>query len=71
MPQIKGNKTESFTVRRAELNTSLDERDMSPMGRKLMKIAAEIENSDEPAMSKADIERRLQMGRGGYVRNGQ
>ena len=71
MPQLKNKKIEMFTVRRAELNTSLDEHDMSPMGRKLMKIAAEVENSDEPEMGEADIERRLQMGRGGYVRNGQ
>jgi hypothetical protein len=34
-----------------------------------MKIAAEIEASDEPGMSEEDIERELEMRRGGYIRN--
>ena len=71
MPQLKNKKIEMFTVRRAELNTSLDEHDMSPMGRKLMKIAAEVENSDEPAYSETDIERELEKRRGGYVADGE
>jgi len=66
MPQLKNKETETFTVRRAKLNTSTDPRDWSPLGRKLMKIAAEIEASDEPGLSEDDIERRLKMGRGGY-----
>lgn len=67
MPQLKNKATETFTVRRAKLNTSMDPRDWSPMGRELMRIAAEIEASDEPGMSEADLERELQLRRGGYI----
>jgi hypothetical protein len=66
MPQIKTNKPEKFTVRRAELNLSPNGYKMSPMGEKLMKIAMDIQNSDEPGLSEEDIEQRLKMGRGGY-----
>ncbi len=69
MPQLRNKKTETFTVRRARLNTSTDPRDWSPLGRRLMKIAAEIEASDEPGMSEADLEKELQMRRGGYIRD--
>lgn len=66
MAQLKNKTNETFVVRRAKLNTSTDPRDWSPLGRKLMKLAAEIEASDEPAMSEADLERELRMRRGGY-----
>lgn len=65
MPEVKDKTTEMFTVRRAKLNTSMDPRDWSPLGRELMKIAAEIEESDDVPMSEADLERRLHMGRCG------
>lgn len=66
MPQLKNRKIETFTVRRAKLNTSDDPRDWSPLGRELMRIAAEIEASDEPGMTQEEIEERIKMGRGGY-----
>lgn len=55
-----------LTVRRTELNISPNGYKMSQMGEKLMKIAMEIEESDEPGLTEEDIERRLKMGRGGY-----
>lgn len=67
MPQLKNKKIETFKVRRAVLNTSTDPRDMSPLGRELMKIAAEIDASDDPAMSEEDLERELRLRRGGYT----
>ena len=67
MPQRESTKVEPFVVRRTVLNTSNDPKDMSPLGRLLMKLAAEIDASDEPAMSEEDIERRLRLGRGGYT----
>ena len=67
MPQLETSKVKPFVVRRAVLNTSTDPKDMSPLGRRLMKLAAEIDASDEPAMSEEDIERRLRLGRGGYT----
>ncbi len=67
MPQLKTRKTEPFIVRRAKLNTSTDPRDWSPLGRKLMKIYAEIEASDEPGLSQDDLEKELQSRRGGYI----
>ena len=66
MPQIKTRTPAKFTVRRAELNISPNGYKMSPMGEKLMKIAMEIESSDEPGLTEEDIERRIKMGRGGY-----
>lgn len=69
MPQLKNRNPELFTVRRAVLNTSTDPRDMSPLGRELMKLAAEIDASDDPAMSEEDFERELQIRRGGFIRD--
>lgn len=71
MPEIRSKKNETFTVRRAELNISPNGYKMSPMGKKLMKIAMEIQNSDEPALTEEDIEQRLKMGRGGFDRDEQ
>ncbi len=67
MSQLKKIKSEAFEVRRAVLNTSTDPRDMSPLGRRLMKIAAEIDASDDPPMSEEDLERELRLRRGGYT----
>ncbi len=67
MPELKNRKIEMFKVRRAVLNTSTDPSSMSPMGRELMKIAAEIDASDEPGMSEEELERELRLRRGGYT----
>ena len=62
--------TQPFKVRRAELPPMpLTEAEMSPLGRKLMKIVAEIDASDDPPMSEEDLERELEMRRGGFVYN--
>jgi hypothetical protein len=44
---------------------------MSPLGRELMEIAAEIESSDEPPMDEEAVERELAKRRGGYSGNGE
>jgi hypothetical protein len=67
MGQVRSNiGKKSFKIRRAELNLSSEGYKMSPMGEELMRIAMEIQDSDEPAMSEADIEERIRMGRGGF-----
>jgi len=66
MPQTNLNKKDVFYVKPTQIKTVLSEKEMSPLGKKLMKIAKEIENSDEPAFSEADIERELEKRRGGY-----
>jgi hypothetical protein len=58
-------------VRPTEVKTWLTYETMSPLGRELMKIAQEIENSDATEMSEEDIERELAQRRGGYSRNGE
>lgn len=61
-----------FKVRRTQLPAlPLTEAEMSPLGRKLMKIVAEIDASDDPPMTEADFERELEMRRLGYEKNGQ
>lgn len=71
MPQLKDKKNETFTVRKTQINTSSDPRKWSPLGRRLMKIVAEIDASDDPPMSEADFERELEMRRTGYIMNGK
>ena len=71
MPQTNLNKNDIFYIKPTQIKTVLDEKEMSPLGRKLMKIANEIENSDEPAFDETDIERELEKRRGGFVRNGE
>jgi vacuolar-type H+-ATPase subunit C/Vma6 len=71
MAQTNLNKKEVFYVKPTQIRTVLSEKEMSPLGKKLMKIAKEIENSDEPAFDEADIERELEKRRGGFVRNGE
>lgn len=71
MPQINPNKPEKFNIRRTSLNVVSAETEGSPLGKKLMKIASEIENSNEAAFGEVDIEQELEKRRGGYVKNGQ
>ncbi|QQS46549.1 MAG: hypothetical protein IPM66_22050 [Acidobacteriota bacterium] len=58
-------------VRRADVKTWLTYEEMSPLGRRLMDIAREVEASDEPAMSEADLERELARRRGGYAEDAE
>lgn len=44
---------------------------MSPLGRELMKIAREIEESDEAAFDEEGIEKELAKRRGGYTEDGE
>lgn len=69
MQELKRKKVEMFKVRRAELKPIPPVGERTPLGRKLMEIVAEIDASDEPPMSEEDIERRLQLGRGGFDYN--
>lgn len=71
MPQTNLNKKNAFHVRQTQIKPFPSEKEMSPLGRKLMKIAKEIENSDEPAFDEADIERELEKRRGGFVEDGE
>lgn len=71
MPQIKVNIPEKFTVRRARLSPIPPENERTPLGRKLMELVAEIDASDDPPMSEEDLERELQMRRGGFVYDGR
>lgn len=71
MAQTNLNKKEVFYVKQTQIKTVLDEKEISPLGRKLMKIAKEIETSDEPAFDETDVERELERRRGGFVRNGE
>jgi hypothetical protein len=58
------NPPTEFPVRRTEIKTWLTEETMSPLDRELMRIAGEIEASDEPAFDKDDIEKELKRRRG-------
>jgi hypothetical protein len=51
------------TVRPTEVKTWLTPETMSPLGRKLIKIAEEIETSDTAEMSEEDIESELALRR--------
>lgn len=68
---ITPNQPTEFPVRRTEVKTWLTEETMSPLGRELMKIAREIEASDELALSEEEIEKELQKRRGGYAEDGE
>ena len=71
MAQTNLNKNDVFYVKQTQIKTVLSEKEMSPLGRKLMKIAKQIENSDEQAFDETDIEKELERRRGGFVRNGE
>lgn len=71
MPRVNTNRKGHFNIRRTRTNILSAESDYSPLGKKRMKIASELEQSDEPAFNEADIESELEKRRGGYVKNGQ
>jgi hypothetical protein len=58
-------------VRRTEIKTWLTEETMSPLGRDLMKIAREIEASDDTALDENEIEQELKRRRGGDADDGE
>ncbi len=71
MPQTNLNKKNAFHIKQTQIKPFLTEEEMSPLGRELMKIAKEIEDSDEPAFDEAGIERELEKRRGGFVEDGE
>jgi hypothetical protein len=58
-------------VRRTEIKTWLTEEMMSPLGRELMKLAREIEASDDAALDENEIEQELKRRRGGDADDGE
>jgi hypothetical protein len=58
-------------VRQTEVKSWLTTETMSPLGRELMEIAAEIETSDEIPVDEEAIESELRSRRGGYSPNGE
>lgn len=71
MAQTNFKKKDIFYVKQTQINTVSSEKEMSPLGRKLMKIAKKIKESDEPAFDETDIEKELEKRRGGFVRNSE
>lgn len=58
--------TDTTPVRQTDLKTWLTYEMMSPLGRELIDLAAEIERTDAPEFDEADVERELKIRRGGY-----
>lgn len=71
MAQPGHNLNQSPPVRPTEVKSWLTAETMSPLGRELMELAAEIEASDEIAMDEEAIESELRSRRGGYSPNGE
>jgi hypothetical protein len=71
VPQPDQNLDQQTPIRPTEVKTWLTTETMSPLGRELMEIAAEIEESDEEAMDEDELERELIRRRGGYSPNGE
>jgi hypothetical protein len=66
---MSGLLEENQRVPETEIKTWLTAEQMSPMGRQLMKIAQEIEESDETAMDEREIEQELRRRQGGFCLN--
>ena len=71
MAQPGQNLNQQPPVRPTEVKSWLTTETMSPLGRELMEIAAEIEASDEIPMDEEAVERELRSRRGGYATNGE
>ena len=71
MVQPGQNLNQPPPVRRTDVKSWLTSETMSPLGRELMEIAADIEASDEIPMDEEAIEHELRSRRGGYSRNGE
>jgi hypothetical protein len=71
LPNLKTDSTTNLQVRRTETKPWLTPDMMSPIGKELWQLASEIEQSDEPALDEAAIERELQRRKGGYVEDGK
>ena len=62
---------DDIVVRRTAVKDWLTYDTMSPLGRSLMDIAKQIEESDAPPMDEESIEAELLKRRGGYSQNGE
>jgi hypothetical protein len=71
MAEPSQNLNQQPPVRPTQVKSWLTTETMSPLGRELMEIAAEIEDSDEIPMDEYAIERELRSRRGGYSPNGE
>lgn len=71
MPQLGQNVNGHISIRRTEVKSGLTPETMSPLGRELTKIAAEIEASDEKPMDEDTFERELIRRRGGPSEDGE
>jgi hypothetical protein len=58
-------------VRPTQVKSWLTKETMSPLGRELMEIAAEIDVSDDTPLDEEAIERELIKRRGGYSADGE
>jgi hypothetical protein len=70
MQRPNKNQKEAFRIKQTQIKPFLTEKEISSLGKRLMKIAKEIENSDEPTFDETAIEKELEKRRGGYVKNG-
>jgi hypothetical protein len=71
MAQPGQNLNQQPPVRPTQVKSWLTAEGMSPLGRELMELAAEIESSDETPMDEEAIERELIKRRGGYSPDGE
>ncbi len=71
MPHTSQNLDQQTPVRPTDVKTWLTAEAMSPLGRELMEIAAEIEASDEDPMDEDTLERELIRRCGGYSEDGE
>lgn len=71
MAQPGQNLNQQPPVRPTQVKTWLTTETMSPLGRELMEIAAEIESSDEAPMDEEAVEQEPIERRGGYSGNGE
>lgn len=66
-PNLHSSVMPDSPVRRIELKPWPAEETLTPLGRELLRLAREIEQSDEQAFDEADIEQELSRRRGGYT----
>lgn len=71
MAQINPNLHELPLVQMTNVKTWLKKDNMSPLGRDLMRIAEEIDNSYEAPMDEEAIEREILRRKGGFSNHGE
>jgi hypothetical protein len=71
MAQSGQNLNQEPPVRPTQVKSWLTAETMSPLGRALMEIAAEIETDDGAPMDEEAIERELIRRRGGHAQDGE